>query len=52
MSFGIVQTLLVQQFLELYEMVSVKDVKPRIPKLLHSQTDMNMLNTSLGPEFL
>lgn len=52
MSLGIFQTLLVQKFLELHEMASVKDVKPRIPKLLHSQTDTNLLNTSLGPAFL
>lgn len=31
MSLGIVQTLLIQQFLELNEMVSAKEVKPRIP---------------------
>lgn len=52
MSLGIFQTLLVQQYLELHEMLSVKDAKPRTPKLLHSQTDINMLNTSLGPAFL
>lgn len=51
MSLGIFQTLLVQQFLELHEMVSVKNVKPRILKLLHSQTDINMMNT-LGSGFL
>lgn len=52
MSLGIFQTLLVQQYLELHEMLSVKDAKPRTPKLLHSQADINMLNTSLGPAFL
>lgn len=49
---GILQTLLVQQLLELHGMTSVKDVKPRIAKLLLSQTDINVLNTSLGPDFL
>lgn len=58
MGVGIGLTLPAQQLLELHfkniEMTSVKDVKPRIPKFLHSQTEDKHAEHFSGawPDFL